>query len=232
MTQATSNPDELAKFEKVANDWWDPLGPMKPLHHMNAARVIYMQQHVPISELDWLDVGCGGGLLCEAVAKLGANVTGVDPCGALIETARAHAKESELHIDYQQQELHAHRTETLYDVISCMELLEHVDRPDELLDLCRPLLKSDGTLFLSTLNRNWASFFLGIVAAEYVLGLIPRGTHRYQQFIKPSELQRWLTDAGFILTDIAGLRYDPLSNHCNLSDNVRVNYIIAAKRAN
>ena len=232
MTQAAANPDELAKFQAVAKDWWNPTGPMKPLHTMNTTRVAYIQQQLSIAGQNWLDVGCGGGLLCEAVAKLGASVTGVDPCDALIQTAQAHAKASDLNINYQQSELHQHHSDTSYDVISCMELLEHVDRPDELLALCKPLLKPNGTLFLSTLNRNWTSFLLGIVAAEYVLGLVPRGTHRYQQFIKPSELQRWLSATGFELTDISGMRYDPLSNHCELCDDVRVNYIITAKRVN
>jgi 2-polyprenyl-6-hydroxyphenyl methylase/3-demethylubiquinone-9 3-methyltransferase len=231
MTQATANPKELAKFKAVADDWWDPTGPMKPLHQMNPARVKYMQQHLDISGKRWLDIGCGGGLLCEAVSELGAEVTGIDPCQGVITAAKEHAQQSDLIIDYRPEELHQHSTDNQYDVISCMELLEHVDKPEELLELCRPLLKPNGTLFLSTLNRNWTAFLLGIVAAEYVLGLVPRGTHRYQQFIKPSELQRWLTHTGFALTDIAGMTYDPLSNHCELSDDVRINYIIAAKPA-
>jgi 2-polyprenyl-6-hydroxyphenyl methylase / 3-demethylubiquinone-9 3-methyltransferase len=231
MTQATASPEELAKFEAVASDWWDPNGPMKPLHQMNPARISYMQRHTDITGQKWLDVGCGGGLLSEAVSKLGADVTAIDPCAELIGVAKQHADKQSLSIDYQAIELNAHPQQATYDVISCMELLEHVDKPDELLDLCRPLLKANGTLFLSTLNRNWTSFLLGIVAAEYVLGLVPRGTHRYQQFIKPSELQKWLTNAGFVLTDISGMSYNPIDNSCQLSDDVSVNYIIQAKLA-
>ncbi len=231
MTQATANPEELSKFKAIADDWWNPTGPMKPLHQMNPARVRYMQQHTPIKGQQWLDVGCGGGLLSEALAKEGAAVTAIDPCTELINVATQHAQESALAIQYKNQELKDHSNESRYDVISCMELLEHVDKPEELLELCRPLLKPDGTLFLSTLNRNWTSFLLGIVAAEYVLGLVPRGTHRYQQFIKPSELQRWLSNTGFVLTDISGMSYNPLDNSCELSDDVSVNYIIQAKLA-
>jgi 2-polyprenyl-6-hydroxyphenyl methylase/3-demethylubiquinone-9 3-methyltransferase len=195
---------------------------------MNTARVNYLQQHIPIVGKNWLDVGCGGGLLCESLARLGATVTGVDPCQELIAAAKAHAKQSELSINYEAHELHQHHCEDKYDAISCMELLEHVDQPEELLKLCRTLLKPNGILFLSTLNRNWIAFLLGIVTAEYVLGLVPRGTHRYQQFIKPSELQRFLLAAGFVLTDITGMTYDPLANHCELSTNVRINYLVSA----
>ena len=231
MITASATPEELSKFKAVATDWWDPTGPMKPLHQMNPARIDYMQQRIPIAGKKWLDVGCGGGLLCEAVKKIGGEITGIDPCVELIEIAKKHAETESLTIDYRSEELHAHCLENTYDVISCMELLEHVDKPENLLQLCRPLLKPNGTLFLSTLNRNWKSFLLGIVAAEYVLGLVPRGTHRYQQFIKPSELQHWLANAGFVLTDISGLSYNPIDHSCILSDNVSVNYIVEAKLA-
>lgn len=230
MTQASANPEELSKFKAVADRWWDPHGPMKPLHHMNTARITYLQQQTAIAGQRWLDVGCGGGLLCESLAELAADVTGIDPCAELIEVARRHADGTYL-IDYQNQELHQHPQQPIYDCISCMELLEHVDQPEELLQLCRPLLKPGGSLFLSTLNRNWKSFALGIVAAEYILGLVPRGTHRYQQFIKPSELQRWLKNSGFELTDIRGMRYDPISGSCDLTDDVSVNYIVKATLA-
>jgi 2-polyprenyl-6-hydroxyphenyl methylase/3-demethylubiquinone-9 3-methyltransferase len=231
MITAKATPDELSKFKAVATDWWDPRGPMRPLHEMNPVRINYMQQRISIPDKKWLDVGCGGGLLCEPLTKLGANITGIDPCIELIEAAKDHAKTESLSIDYLSQELHEHPLENTYDVISCLELLEHVDKPEDLLRLCHPLLKKNGTLFLSTLHRNWTSFLLGIVAAEYVLGLVPRGTHRYQQFIKPSELQHWLTNAGFILTDISGLSYNPIDHSCTLSNDVRVNYIIEAKVA-
>ena len=228
MTQASANPEELSKFKAVASDWWDPNGPMKPLHPMNEARTTYIQQQTEVADKRWLDIGCGGGLLCESLTKLGAEVTGIDPCAELIEVAQQHAQDGSLSINYQAQELYQHPQHPLYDNISCMELLEHVDQPEELLQLCKPLLKPKGSLYLSTLNRNWKSFALGIVAAEYVLRLVPRGTHRYQQFIKPSELQRWLKNSGFELTDICGMRYDPIGNTCELTDDVSVNYIVKA----
>lgn len=229
MTQSKANPEELARFKALADRWWDPNGPMKPLHGMNPTRISYMQQHTPIEDKHWLDIGCGGGLLCEGVTKLGAQVTGIDPCEELITTAQTHADSQSLTINYQNQELVDHQPNDRYDVVSCLELLEHVDDPAEFLKQCRPLLKPEGTLFLSTLNRNWKSFALGIVAAEYVLGLVPRGTHRYQQFIKPSELQRWLKQAGFELTHLSGISYDPLDQSSELTDNVDVNYIVTAK---
>jgi 2-polyprenyl-6-hydroxyphenyl methylase / 3-demethylubiquinone-9 3-methyltransferase len=223
----TSDPAEIAKFEALAHRFWDPQGEFRPLHHLNPVRVEYIASRVSLQGASVLDVGCGGGLLAEALARRGAHVQGIDLSPAMITTAQLHASESGLSIDYRVQDaqvlaqLHPHQ----FDAVCCMEMLEHVPDPQAFLGTLSSLVKPGGGVFVSTLNRNLKSFMLAIVGAEYVLRLLPRGTHEYERFIRPAELATWARKAGLRLLDTAGLHYDPLNNHCQLTSDVSVNYI-------
>ena len=223
---SSANPEEVAKFNSIADQWWDLNGPTKPLHAMNIARMAYITTHCPPTGLRWLDVGCGAGILSESLAASGADVTALDASDKLIACAKEHAQDSGLNINYRLELIENHAPGELYDAISCLELLEHVDDPASLLRECARLLKPGGKLFVSTLNRNPASFLFGIVAAEYVMGLVPRGTHRYQQFIKPSELADWMSQVDIGLQGISGINYNPLANTASLTESTRINYIL------
>lgn len=232
-THGNADSRELAKFGALANRWWDENGPQRALHVLNPVRAGYVAAHCRLPDARVLDVGCGAGLLSEALAAAGARVSAIDLAPELIEVARLHLLESGVQVDYQCRsiaEVAAAEPES-FDVLTCMELLEHVPDPAALLHDCARALKPGGHLFVSTLNRTPAAFALGIVGAEYVAGIVPRGTHRYAQFIRPSELAAWLRAAGLELFDLRGLYYNPLAPSARLGSRLDVNYIAAAVKA-
>ncbi len=227
---------ELDKFAALANRWWDPDGPQRALHVLNPVRLDYVRQRLAPNGLQGrhvLDVGCGGGLLSEALARAGAQVTAIDLAPELVKVARLHTLESGVQVDYQVKAVEALAAERpgSFDAITCMEMLEHVPDPAAIIAACATLLRPGGRLFLSTLNRTPAAFALAIVGAEYVARLLPRGTHRYADFIKPSELASWLREAGLQIEDVSGLFYDPLRQRARLSSRTEVNYLACARKA-
>jgi 2-polyprenyl-6-hydroxyphenyl methylase / 3-demethylubiquinone-9 3-methyltransferase len=222
--------EELDKFAALANRWWDPQGPQKPLHALNPARLGYVADRVPLRGAKVLDVGCGGGLLSEAMAKAGADVTAIDLADDLVKVARLHGLESGVKVDYRVQSVEALAAEQpgAFDAVTCMEMLEHVPDPGAILQSCAMLLRPGGRLFVSTLNRTPAAFALAIVGAEYIARLLPAGTHRYSEFIKPSELAAWLRSAGLELEDVSGLMYEPWRNAARIVSRTDVNYLACA----
>lgn len=220
------DPQEVDKFSDDASTWWDPNGPYKTLHEINPLRLSFIEQHASLKGQTVLDVGCGGGILSEALAKAGAMVTGLDANAQAIAAAQQHAQDQQLPINYHHGTLEAFKHPP-FDHVVCMELLEHVPDPSSLIAHLAKMLKPSGVLLLSTLNRNLKSFFKAIVAAEYLLKLLPRGTHQYDHFIRPSELDRAAREAGLRLKAIQGLSYQPLSRQYYLSDDVSVNYLAA-----
>lgn len=228
---------ELDKFGALANRWWDPDGPQKALHALNPPRLEYIRRRWPLRGARVLDVGCGGGLLSESLAREGAEVTAIDLAPELVRVARLHRLESlqsqpGLAIDYRLQSVEALAQERPggYDAVACMELLEHVPDPLSVVQACARALKPGGRLFLSTLNRTPAAFALAIVGAEYLAGLLPKGTHHYAAFIRPSELAVWLRQAGLQVEDVSGLFYDPLRQRARLSGRTEVNYLACAAK--
>jgi 2-polyprenyl-6-hydroxyphenyl methylase/3-demethylubiquinone-9 3-methyltransferase len=226
------DPAEIARFDATAQRWWDPQGEFRPLHVLNPVRLDYVDARVRLSGKKVLDVGCGGGLLSEAMARRGATVTGIDLGEATIEVAQLHALESKVSVRYLREaaETHAAHSPGAYDAVTCMEMLEHVPEPASVLRALHTLVKPGGHVIVSTLNRNPKSFLLAIVGAEYVMRLLERGTHTYERFIKPSELARWARHAGLDVADIAGLEYDPLRQVARQSANVDVNYMMELRR--
>jgi len=224
------NPAETAKFDRLASRWWDDAGESRPLHDLNPVRLAYVAERVNLRGARVLDVGCGGGILSEALAASGANVTGIDLAPRVLEVARLHLLESGHTVDYREISVEALAEESpgTFDVITCMEMLEHVPDPASIIAACASLLKPGGRLFLSTLNRTPAAFALAIAGAEYALKLLPRGTHHYAQFIRPSELARSLRASGFELEDLRGLAYNPFSRRARLISNTAVNYLACA----
>jgi len=224
---------EIAKFEKLASRWWDPHSEFKPLHDINPLRAGWIDQHANVKHKSVLDVGCGGGLLCEALAHRGALVTGIDMGEAPLSVARLHQLESGVTVDYQQStaESLAERRAGEFEIVTCLEMLEHVPDPSTVIRACADLCRSGGDLFFSTINRNPKSFLFAIVAAEYILNLLPRGTHEYDKFIKPSELARWIREAGLDMQEMMGMTYNPVTKRYRLTpDDVSVNYLIRAKK--
>ena len=223
---------ELEKFGALAHRWWDPAGPQRPLHELNPTRLQYLKDRVGLRGARVLDVGCGGGLLSEALAREGAVVTALDLSPDLVEIAKLHLLESGLKVDYRLQSVESLAAEmpAAFDAITCMEMLEHVPDPGAILAACATLLKPGGRLVLSTLNRTPAAFAVAIVGAEYVAGLLPRGTHDYGSFIKPSELGAWLREAGLELEDVSGLAYDPIRRKAWIGRRTDINYVAAAVR--
>ncbi len=224
---------ELDKFGALANRWWDPEGPQKALHALNPVRLDYVRERVALPGAAVLDVGCGGGLLSEALAREGAQVTAIDLAPELVKVARLHRLESGVQVDYQLRSAESLAEERPggFDAVTCMEMLEHVPDPASIIRACHALLKPGGRLFLSTLNRTPAAFALAIVGAEYVARLLPRGTHRYQDFIRPSELAGWLREAGFQLQDVTGLAYEPWRQRARFTPRTDVNYLACAVKA-
>ncbi len=218
---------EIAKFSQMAHEWWDVNGPLRTLHDMNALRLTYIQNHTPLAGLRILDVGCGGGLLSEAMAKHGAKVTAIDLDETAIHIAKQHAETSGLTIDYRCQSIESLVAETTpcFDIITCLELIEHVPEPGDLIQNCAKLLTAEGHLYVSTINRTIKSYGLAIVAAEYVLGLLPRGTHDFARFLKPSEITAWCRHAGLSLRHLQGMKYNPFKRNAAFCSDVGVNYI-------
>ncbi len=221
---------ELDKFNDLAQRWWDENGPQKALHALNPVRLRYVADRIALQGAKVLDLGCGGGLLSEALAKVGADVVGIDLAPDLIKVAKLHRLESGVQVEYRGQSAESLATEApgTFDAITCMEMLEHVPDPAAILQACATLLKPGGRLFLSTLNRTPAAFALAIVGAEYIARLLPKGTHQYRDFIKPSELARWLREAGLELEDVTGLMYEPWRNGARLTSRTDVNYLACA----
>lgn len=221
---------ELAKFDRLGDKWWDVDGEMGPLHALNPLRLDYIIQRAPLQGVDAADIGCGGGILSEAMAQAGATVTGVDMAGEAIAAARRHAESSGLSIDYRHLSVDALARESAgaYDVVTCMEMLEHVPSPADIIRHCANLLKPGGHLFLSTLNRNPKSFLMAIVGAEYLMNLLPRGTHDYAKFIRPSELADWCRQASLEVKDVSGLHYDPIFRQHHVGGKPDVNYLLHA----
>jgi 2-polyprenyl-6-hydroxyphenyl methylase/3-demethylubiquinone-9 3-methyltransferase len=226
----TANVDgaELGKFDSQAHAFWDPAGPFRTLHAMNPVRLAYARARARLAGARVADVGCGGGLLAEALAAAGARVTAIDLAPGMIEVAQLHAAEQGLQVDYRVEsaEALAARAPQAFDVVTCMELIEHVPDPAALIRSLGRLLRPGGDLFLSTLNRTPAAFLLAIVGAEYLARLLPRGTHEYARLIRPSEIASWARAAGLELRDVSGLRFNPLNFECSLGGTPSVNYLV------
>ena len=226
------NTDEIAKFSAFANDWWNPTGSMKALHALNPLRLHYIKKHAEIVRKNVLDIGCGGGILTESLSLSGAIATGIDMSEAAIQIAKQHAEKSEIKINYFQT-----RTEDFtdqhknnFDVITCMEMLEHVPDPQAIIQAASQLLKPGGFIFFSTINRNLKSFVSAIVGAEYILNLLPKGTHHYETFIRPSELTHWAEKNNLCLCDIQGITYRPFKKTFEMTCSVDVNYVMVFQK--
>jgi len=223
---------EIAKFEALASRWWDPNSEFKPLHDINPLRLDYIDQRADLDGKTVLDVGCGGGILAESMAARGARVSGIDMGEAPLNVARLHALETGVELEYRQitVEALADEAKANYDVVTCLELLEHVPDPASVIDACARLAKPGGQLFFSTLNRNPRSLLLAIVGAEYILKMLPTGTHDYKKFIKPSELSRYARQASLEIRDLTGMTYNPFSKIYRLGRDVGVNYLMHCKK--
>jgi len=222
------DPAELQKFAALAHRWWDPNSEFKPLHEINPLRLNLIDQKAALAGKRVLDVGCGGGILSESMALKGAQVTGIDLGEKALKVAQLHQLESGVAVDYRLISAEALATEMpqSFDVVTCMEMLEHVPDPAAVVNACATLVKPGGMVFFSTINRNPKAYLLAVIGAEYVLNLLPRGTHEYEKFIKPSELSAWSRRAGLSLTGMTGMRYNPLSKRYWLGDDVSVNYML------
>ena len=224
---------EIAKFEALAARWWDPDGEFRPLHEINPLRANWIDEHSPVAGRQLLDVGCGGGILSEAMARRGATVTAIDAGAGALAVARRHRLEAGLEIDYRQStaEALAEREGGRFDIVCCLEMLEHVPDPGAVIRACAALTRPGGAVYFSTINRNPKAFLFAVVGAEYVLRLLPPGTHEYAKFIRPCELAAWLREAGLALEGLSGLSYNPLSKRYRLArDDVSVNYLVRASK--
>jgi 2-polyprenyl-6-hydroxyphenyl methylase/3-demethylubiquinone-9 3-methyltransferase len=219
---------ELEKFSKLAHRWWDPEGEFRPLHDINPLRLEWIAEHAPLGGAAVLDVGCGGGILAEAMARRGARVTGIDLSEKALRVAELHLHESKLAVRYEKSSVEDYVGE--FDVVTCMELLEHVPDPASMVAACARLARPGGQVFFSTINRNPKSYLFAVVGAEYVLGLLPKGTHDYQRFIKPSELARWSRAAGLRIDEVIGMTYNPVTRRYRLGSDCDVNYLQRATR--
>jgi 2-polyprenyl-6-hydroxyphenyl methylase/3-demethylubiquinone-9 3-methyltransferase len=232
MQTANVDPAELRKFGELAHRWWDPHGEFRPLHEINPLRLGWIQGLAPLAGKDVLDVGCGGGILAEAMARSGARVTGIDLSDKPLRVAQLHLHESGLGVNYElsspedYEKTHPQR----FDVVTCMELLEHVPDPASTVGACARLVKPGGRVFFSTINRNPKSYLLAVIGAEYVLRLLPKGTHDYARFIRPSELAHWCRDAGLEPLEFKGMTYNPLTREYRLGENCDVNYALCCAK--
>jgi 2-polyprenyl-6-hydroxyphenyl methylase/3-demethylubiquinone-9 3-methyltransferase len=232
-SQVNADPAELAKFSELAHRWWDPESEFRPLHQINPLRLDWVQGMVPLQGQRALDVGCGGGILSDAMARAGAQVTGIDLASKALKVAQLHALEAQTpNVTYREISAEALAAEQpgSFDVVTCMEMLEHVPDPASVVRACATLVKPGGRVFFSTLNRNLKSFMLAIVGAEYVLNMLPRGTHEYAKFIQPSELAGHCRAAGLEWQKTRGLSYNPLTRRYWLNDDTSVNYLVATQR--
>jgi 2-polyprenyl-6-hydroxyphenyl methylase/3-demethylubiquinone-9 3-methyltransferase len=231
-TNTNVDPNEVAKFEALANGWWDTEGESKPLHEINPLRLDYIKTKCSLNNKQVIDVGCGGGILSEALAKNDALVTGIDMGEMPLNVARLHSLEAGLSIDYQQitAEQKAQQSANEFDIVTCMEMLEHVPDPLSVIRACAQLVKPGGDVFFSTLNRHPKAYLYAVVGAEYLLKMLPKGTHDYKRFIRPSEMARWCRQAGLEVSHITGLSYNPLTKNYTLGDDVKVNYLMHCRK--
>ena len=232
-TSLNADPQELAKFSELAHRWWDPDSEFRPLHQINPLRLEWIERHLRLAGKRVLDVGCGGGILSDAMARRGASVLGIDLASKPLKVAQLHALEAGTpSVDYREVAAEALAGEQpgQFDAVTCMEMLEHVPDPASIVRACSTLAKPGGWVFFSTLNRNAKSFLFAIVGAEHVLQLLPKGTHEYARFIRPSELARWCRDAELDLADTRGMQYNPLTRRYWLSGDTSVNYLVASRK--
>ncbi len=233
MTTLNVDPNEIHKFSTLAARWWDKNAEFKPLHEINPLRLKYIDKQAHIKGKTVLDVGCGGGILSESMAEMGATVTGIDLAEDALEVAKLHLLEGNIEVDYQKMsaEALAEKSPAQYDVITCMEMLEHVPDPASIIRACAKLVKPNGYVFFSTLNRNPKAYLFAIVGAEYILNMLPKGTHNYDKLIRPSELTAWTRQAGLNALDIIGLTYNPITQVYRLKErDVSVNYMLTTQR--
>lgn len=245
LSRISVDPAEMASFSRMAEDWWNPDGMFRPLHEMNGARLTFIKNTVcehfhrdpeaelPLKGLRVLDIGCGGGLLCEPMTRLGAAVTGVDALEKNLKTAKTHAQEMGLDIDYRHGTIEqmVDARETPFDVVLNMEVIEHVANPPEFIGDCGAMVRGGGLMICSTINRTFKAFALAIVGAEYVMRWLPRGTHQYDKLVKPADIRRWLLDAGLTVEDSIGMSLNPLTRAWTFSDDLSINYVTVAARA-
>lgn len=226
------DPAEIAKFEELAHRWWDKNSEFKPLHDINPLRANYIDQRSPLQGKRVVDVGCGGGILSESMAEKGAKVTGIDMGEEPLNVARLHLLESDLKVDYFQTtaEALADDMPEQFDVVTCLEMLEHVPEPASVIKACMRLCKPGGDVYFSTINRNPKAFALAIVGAEYLLQMLPKGTHEFAKFIRPAELGQWVREAGMSLEDMTGMHYNPFTKVYKLGGDVSVNYLVHCKK--
>jgi len=232
-TPHNADPAEIAKFEALASRWWDAQGEFKPLHEINPLRLNYIDQRCGgLNGKTVIDVGCGGGILAESMVAKGATVTGIDMGEAPLSVAKLHGLESGISVDYQQftAEKMAEQHPAQFDIVTCMEMLEHVPDPASVISACAELVKPGGTVFFSTINRNAKAYMLAIVGAEYLLRILPKGTHDYAKFIRPSEMESWARHAGLKMHDLTGMTYNPLNQHYSLGRDLDVNYLAHCTR--
>ncbi len=227
-----ADPAELAKFGELAHRWWDPLGEFRPLHELNPLRLGWIEGLAALAGKRVLDVGCGGGILSEAMARLGATVTGIDLSEKPLRVAQLHLLESGLDVEYLgiSAEEMAEKNLGTFDVVTCMELLEHVPDPASTVAACAKLIKPGGRVFFSTINRNPKAYAFAVIGAEYLLKMLPKGTHDYARFIKPSELSHWCRDAGLEPLELKGMTYNPVTNQYRLGEDCDVNYSLCCTR--
>ena len=232
MSASNSDPAEISKFTQMAEQWWDPEGVCKPLHAINPLRLNFIKKQVPLSGQKAIDIGCGGGLLTEALSLAGAQTTGVDKSNALIEVAQKHAQDNQPTIEYFTSDAESliEKQSQSYDIVCCMELLEHVPDPSSLIHACSALAKPGAWVFFSSINRNLRAYLLAIIGAEYLLKLLPRATHDYKKFIRPSELATSARSAGLTLKKLQGIHYNPLTKNYALTEDIRVNYLAAFQK--